>query len=252
MEKHFVVVESKLDIQRNDMCVMRYSALPYYKEQDRDIRKAGAWLVNSRHQHDWIADIGEWAGEHGLLEGLTPPAWTSNEFAMKFDLSGSFVVKGATNSRKNAWNTMMFAEEREDVGTIVAALSRDTMIGQQDIYVRPFVPLKTFCTGLNGMPVTNEYRFFICNGVILCGGFYWSSHIDDIRGLVAKANTVPHSLLEEVIRRIGSNASFYTIDVAEKTDGTWMVVELNDGQMSGLSECDPELLYERLCVALDA
>lgn len=36
------------------------------------------------------------------------------------------------------------------------------------------------------------------------------------------------------------------IDVAQTESGDWIVIELNDGQMSGLSENNPEILYKNL------
>ena len=48
------------------------------------------------------------------------------------------------------------------------------------------------------------------------------------------------------ITKIGNKSNFYVIDVAQKQDGNWTVIELNDGSMSGLSCNDPELLYGNL------
>jgi hypothetical protein len=39
---------------------------------------------------------------------------------------------------------------------------------------------------------------------------------------------------------------FYTIDIAKDSIGNWIVIELNDGQMSGLSEVDMEMFYKGL------
>jgi hypothetical protein len=54
-------------------------------------------------------------------------------------------------------------------------------------------------------------------------------------------------LIQEVIRRVGSKATFYVVDTAFKQDdGSPIVIELNDGQMSGLSANDPKVLYRSL------
>ena len=49
-----------------------------------------------------------------------------------------------------------------------------------------------------------------------------------------------------MIDRVGDRASFYVVDIAKTQSGEWIVIELNDGQMSGLSCNDPKLLYSRL------
>ncbi len=40
---------------------------------------------------------------------------------------------------------------------------------------------------------------------------------------------------------------FYTMDLARRKDGTWMIIELGDAQVSGLPEAaDPVAFYRRL------
>ena len=41
---------------------------------------------------------------------------------------------------------------------------------------------------------------------------------------------------------------FFSMDVARRRDGGWMIVELGDGQVSGLSrESDADRFYQALC-----
>jgi len=39
---------------------------------------------------------------------------------------------------------------------------------------------------------------------------------------------------------------FFVVDVAETVSGGWTVIEINDGQMSGLSMIDPVAFYQSL------
>lgn len=50
-------------------------------------------------------------------------------------------------------------------------------------------------------------------------------------------------MLSEVISRVQHLARFMVIDMAEFEDGSWEVVELNDGNMSGLCDNDPFVLW---------
>lgn len=50
---------------------------------------------------------------------------------------------------------------------------------------------------------------------------------------------------------IADSATFCVVDVGEKRDGGWIVIEVNDGQMSGLSMNDPHVLYQALLDALN-
>ena len=46
-------------------------------------------------------------------------------------------------------------------------------------------------------------------------------------------------------------ANFFVLDLAEKKSGGWVLVEINDGEMSGLSENDPDMLYSNLRKSID-
>jgi len=242
--KYFDCIESRMLIQPGDLVIGRYSVLPFYKEQERDIKLAGAQLINSYEQHLYVADMKNWVYD---LKELTPETWDRLE---NLPNDCSFVLKGETNSRKHEWDTMMFAEDKKAAGQIHSLLCKDGLIGYQDIYIRKYVPLKTHMIGIQGLPITHEFRFFICYGQVLCGGYYWSNHVDDLP-VKPDVNDVPQELLQEVIRRVGNKINFYVVDVAQTATGDWIVIELNDGQMSGVQENIPEELYSNLKRVID-
>jgi hypothetical protein len=239
IRKYFDVYESRCEIKPGMLVIGRYSVLPFYREQERDINLMGATLINTHYQHQYIAHLMSWYGD---LEGLTPRSWMNLE---ECPIDGPFVLKGATNSRKFQWDTHMLAKTRKDAAEICVELQNDSLLGSQDIIVREYVPLKTYMTAIHGLPITKEFRFFVAYGQILSSGYYWSSHIEDLN-TVPDPSEVPKKFLDTVIYRIGKKASFYAIDVAQTESGEWIVVELNDGQQSGLSENDPEVLYKNL------
>lgn len=230
------------------LVIGRYSVLPYYNELVKDLRFRYASLVNNYEQHQFLADLGQW---YEVLKDITPRTWGSG-----FDVlpeNKSFVLKGQTNSKKFNWNTHMFAKDKESVRVVLSRLLDDTLIGRQDIYVREYVPLVTYCHGINGLPITKEFRFFVLYGEVLCGGFYWSSHIEEVTkangGKLPSAEEVPQDLLEIVTTKLG-HIPFYSVDIAQTITGDWTVVDLNDGQMSGLSEISPRALYMSMYHAL--
>jgi len=248
-KKYFPVYRLRSQIPENSLVIARYSALPYYLELEEDLKANGSELINTYYQHRWIADLREWYQE---LEGLTPKTWFT--LAEPPEHEAPFVLKGATNSRKFNWDTHMFAKTKMDAGSVYSRLSQDSMIMEQDIYVRKYVPLKRLFTGLHDLPISEEYRFFVLDGEVVSSGFYWSSHIDDLKdiGIIPDPRNVPEAFLNEVVRRIGFNARFVVIDIARTEAGDWTVIELNDGTMSGLSENSPETLYSNLRKRLNA
>lgn len=143
----------------------------------------------------------------------------------------------------------MFARTREDVPTVASRLFDEQIIMDQGLVVREFVPLKQLGEGLNGLPVSNEWRTFwywtpdtlTCLGA----GYYWlASHPET--AVDAKLTLAGCRVAYEAARRVGPNVPFFVIDVAETANGEWIVIEVNDAQMSGLCGVPAETFYRRL------
>jgi ATP-grasp domain, R2K clade family 3 len=237
--KEFDCVSLLSDIQPGDYVVPRYSLFPFPFDQEQEILNLGATLINSYEQHLYVADLQNYVPDLGAL---TPYTW-DNLYALPE--VGPFVLKGATNSRKSHWDRDMFAPTKQDAIRIHSRLSEDGLIGQQHIYIRQYVPLTTYAHGLGGIPITKEFRFFVAFGKVLCSGYYWQNYADELLD-VPKPSEVPQSFLQTVIDRVAPNINFFVMDIAETQSGEWLVIELNDGQCSGLSCIDPNHLYSNL------
>lgn len=225
---------------KNKLCICRYSAYPFYKELEEDLSLQGSQLINSYRQHRFVADLGNYTE---VLGDLTPKTW--NRIELVPDWAFPVVVKGETSGRKFLWKSHMFAENREKAIDILCKLQDDGLLRDQNIYFRQFVKLKTYLVGLNGLPITKEFRVFVCDGKILSKGYYWTNYFDDLPE-VPNTNDIPEEFLKKVIDAIGESVRFYAVDVAQMDNGEWIVVELNDGQQSGLSDNDPKVLYKNL------
>ena len=241
------VYESRMKIPYGSNVIGRYSVLPHYKELETDLSYVGSKLINSFRQHNYIANF-EWYDD---LVGITPDTWTTNWHLMP---EGKYVVKGRTNSRKHQWKQKMFAETKAKAIELAGELLFDGLISTQGIVIRKYEPLVTYDTGINDLPVTNEWRFFVYKNKIISSGYYWSSfpeyESEYFKRLGLKFNNEApleaKDLVQEAINRVGDKCNFYVVDVAEKLDGSWTVIELNDGQMSGISMNDPMKLYSGL------
>jgi hypothetical protein len=139
----------------------------------------------------------------------------------------------------------MFAQNKRQAICLGAELSKSSLIGPQGIIYRRYVPLKTFEVGLNGLPFTNEWRFFFYRDTLLSHGYYWSC---------AKEETIAQAILtrggletaKKIARICKDYVNFFVLDMAETVEGDWILIEVNDGQMSGLSENGPHRLYRNL------
>ena len=190
--------DSRMKIQPGDLVIGRYSVLPFYKEQERDINLAGARLINTYAEHRYVADLVQWTPD---LAGLTPDTWLDLSSVQDHDFP--VVLKGETNSRKHLWSTHMFARDRAEMTAVYGRLLDDSLIGQQQIYARKYVPLTTYLIGVGGVPVTKEFRVFVCYGEILSIGYYWSSHAEDVKeklGELPSPQDIPQAFLKEIIK----------------------------------------------------
>jgi len=244
-KKHFRVFESRAAIPMCSEVIGRYSCLPYFKEVEADLAYHGSRLINNHAAHLYVADM---ANYYEDLKDLTPKTWFSladfkNEQSKPMN---GFVLKGQTNSKKQQYNTHMFAATEEDVSTVYSRLSDDGFLGDQEIYIREYVPLRQFGIGIRGLPITEEYRFFVLDGQVVGSGYYWSQFPEIKEQYKLSPDEVPESFMKDVMARVGNKIRFYVVDVARKRDGRWAIIEMNDGQQSGLSDVDPAVLYGNL------
>lgn len=243
-KKYFPVIHQRAEVQKGDLVIPRYSALPFYKEFEADVTYLGAKIINTFREHRYVADLKTWYLD---LCDQTPRTWFDMETLPE---EGPFVLKGETSSKKFQWNSHMFAKNKKEAIQVHSRLAEDGYVGYQEIVARQYVPLKKLAQGFQGLPISEEYRYFVLDGEILCGAFYWSEHYDVIDEKDRDISQVPTEWLQEVIEAVKHRVRFFVIDVARTEDGKWIVIELNDGQQSGLSMNDPDILYSRLFEAL--
>lgn len=240
-ENHFNVVDSRVHAM-SALVVGRYACLPFYHELERDLHLLGSKPINSLKQHRYIADFEYY---HDIQE-YTPRSWFSLQDIPQG--AGPFVVKGLTNSKKFDWSRSMFAEDRRSAVKLALDLQNDGLIGQQGVVVREYIELERFETGINGMPITNEWRLFFLGSQLVDYGYYWSI-IDDLDRVESargefEASGLPFA--KKVAEIIAKKTNFFAVDIAKTKAGDWVVIEVNDGQQSGLSMIEANGFYRKL------
>ena len=242
-EKYFNVIDLRTEVKPNETIICRYSALPYYDELEKDVLLQGSKLINSHKQHLYVADLKNWYYD---LSDFTPKTWFD---LSQVDSDGPFVLKGSTNSRKQLWKSHMFAANKKEMMEVYCRLLDDSLIQHQGIYVRQYEELNNFGRDtITGAPISKEFRCFFYKTKLLAKGFYWSQHSE---GIDVGVDEVPDELLNKIAEVVAPNINFWVADVAQKKDGEFILIELNDGQMSGLSCVDPDELYRNLRKAIN-
>jgi hypothetical protein len=167
----------------------------------------------------WMRIEGELSID-GVMELLTPFG------------SSPIIVKDFVKSRKHEWREACFipcASDRTEVERVVCRfleLQDDDL--NEGLVFREFVEFEPLTShNRSGMPLTKEFRLFCLDGELL----FWSQYWD--QGEYGEIQP-PLGQFTEVARTIKSR--FYSMDVAKRRDGDWMIVELGDGQVAGLPE----------------
>lgn len=238
-KKYLPVVHSRLDVEKGDLIIGRYSVLPYYIELQKDIEAKGAHLINDYYAHQKVQDIQNW---YDYLSDFTPKTWF-NICDVPPNHSGSFVLKGRINSRKQLWRSHMFCSTRKDIMAVYSRLMDDSLIQHQDICVREFEHLVNFGeNSITHCPISKEFRLFVLDGKVMAKGYYWSEY-DENNNIICDA---PEDFINTVVRKVAHIARFFVIDIAQRQDGQWRVIELGDAQMAGVSCCDVNSLYSNI------
>lgn len=221
------------------LVISRYSCLPYYKELEDDLSVIGAKLINSYSQHRYIANFDYYRD----IEKFTAKTYFNLSDVPK---EGKYVLKGKTNSRKQEWNTRMYSDNWNKTVNIYCELSKDSLIGSQDIIIRDYLPLKILgVNDITGQPFANEWRLWFLGSQLIWLSYYWSIAPPETI-FKQKIDEKALTMASECAKIIACNTNFFVLDIAELKDGSWKVIEVNDGQMSGLPFKQDTAMYNRL------
>ena len=249
---HFPVYRYRAEIPAGSLVVGRFANLPFHAELEQDVKLLGSRLVNTTAQHSYVAQFDYFED----LQDVTFPTWFRLEDIPRSFRDKPFVVKGRTNSRKQAWSTHMYAEDFAAAVRLSAELMTDGLLAPQGLVVRAHTPLEVFeVSAVNGLPFANEWRLFYFEGQRLAHGYYWSAIDDWSRVEAAKPDFLAHGLpfADSVAERLVGKIPFVVIDIARTAEGRWVVVELNDGCQAGLNDSVPAPdLYANLRKVLEA
>ena len=224
---------------------------PQYRVLHEALVAKDVRLINDPDQYRHAHYLPE---SYPVIEGLTPRSiWLTGDLGIDRIMEaltpfgdGPIIVKDFVKSRKHEWAEACFipsAADREAVARVVARfleLQGDDL--NEGLVFREFVEFEP--VGVHpksGMPLTEEYRVFWLDAQPMICSPYWEG------GEYSKTYP-PLELFAGVAAAVRSR--FFTMDLARQRDGGWMIVEVGDGQVSGLPrESDADRFYEALARA---
>ncbi|WP_017624387.1 ATP-grasp domain-containing protein [Nocardiopsis chromatogenes] len=216
--------------------------VPRYRELEAALDRRGARLAVGA---DAYARAHELPGWYAQFEGITPASvWCAAEPGRAPEAgelaravaplgSGRGIVKDFVKSRKHEWREACFVPDLADTGALHAVAAR--MVGLQGDFLAGGVVVRAY-EDLQGP----EARAWWVHGRPVSVG----AHPDT----PDEAPYPPRAFLEEVAGRVRAlGHPFVVTDLACTADGRWRVVEVGDGQVTGLPEgTDPEEVLGRL------
>lgn len=179
-----------------------------------------------------------WTDEINGLEDLSDINWNS----VRDYLGGDVIIKDYVKSAKSDPELFILGRELDNntfQDRVVRFIERRGKLFNKGLVFKQVEKLKKY--GDN----TNEWRFFVFNGI----GFTFEYNGN---GEVNKTMPSFESIInaQRISQELKSN--FVTIDLAEKEDGDWMILEVGDGQVSGLpSTSNPLVFYNNLKNRID-
>lgn len=190
--------------------------------RDVELLVAPDAYVRAHHMDGWLA----------AFDGLTPDTVLVDANAPDADVLAAatalaapdgYFVKDLVKSQKHAI-AASYAPTAAALPDVVAALRELQGADLADrLAIRRFVPLDS---------TTPELRTWYCNGVLATITLH-----PDFADHTSAQPTPPLELLDEVAARVAKlDHPFVAVDVAKSAEGGWLVVEVGDGQVSGLPD----------------
>lgn len=207
------------------------------------LEEKGIILINSPDQYERYHLLPGWYQDFMDVtpESIWGPKGSINDLIKRNgDLDGAYIVKDYVKSRKHEWYDACYIPDISDennarkiIGNFVERQGESLEGG---IVLRKFVDLMQIgYHELSGMPISEEYRLFVYAGKVIILDNYWRK---DQKAAISKDE---HLWIENICRRIKSN--FVTLGLARTVDGKLIVMELGDGQVSGLQQIKADWFY---------
>lgn len=207
-----------------------------YENFYNGLLKKNIQLINNPSEYEHCHYL---PSSYEKISDLTPKSnWTKDlSKANIIKLADEFgdrpiILKDFVKSEKHNWENACFIPKASDKDKVEQVVNQFLELRgdylNEGIVFREFVELE-FLTdhSKSGMPLTKEFRIIFFNKKVIQVYNYWDEGSYD-------SETPDIDLFTNISNQIESN--FFTMDVAKKKNGDWIIMELGDGQVAGLPE----------------
>lgn len=228
----------------DEVCaIARFGAVTDYDELYAGLLEQGVRLIHSPEQHVLCSDLPSW---YPRLEGMTPQSWwfdKAPDAKTAGELAGwPLFLKGSRQTSRHKASLSIIHNEAE-YDEAIASYATDHMLHWQQIVIRRFEKLRRVEADMGQkIPASFEFRSFWWHGGLAGAGPYFCEFARYDWNAAEKQQAL--ALAAEAARRVA--LPFVVIDLAQKQDGEWIIIEINDAQESGYTGVKPLPMWQRM------
>ena len=225
------------------VAIGRFGAVSDYDTLYAGLLELGVRLVHSPAEHQLCSELPLW---YPKLEGLTPESWwfdKAPDAKTAGELAGwPLFMKGSRQTSRHKAKLSIIANPKA-YDEAVAEFATDRMLHWQQIVIRRFERLRPVEADMGQkIPASFEFRSFWWHGELAGVGPYFVEYAK--YDWTPAERTTALAIAQEAAQRV--NLPFVVIDLAQKIDGDWTVIEINDAQECGYTGVKPLPLWQRM------
>ncbi len=224
--------------------IARVGALDDYAASHARLLADGVRLVHGPEDNLRATRLPRW---YPLIEELTPKSlWfegTAPDPARIGDeLGWPIFMKGARQTSRHR-RRLSIIEGPDAMARALEEYAQDPILGWQDVVCRRLEALRPVeDPDPDRVPSSYEFRTFWWRGQLVGCGRYWWQGVD--YAMTDEERGPALAVAAEAARRV--DVPFLVVDIAQRADGAWIVIECNDGQESGYAGVSPVALWQEV------
>jgi hypothetical protein len=241
--ENFFACQHKWQLPPDLVTIARIGAIDNYADTYARLESEGIRLIHSPEEHLKASDLSYW---YPIISDLTarsrvfPTVPSQAEIEREFDYP--IFIKGARQTSQHKKH-LSIIENSEQMTKALKAYQEDPILHWQQFVAREYLELRA--VGGSSpyiIPVSFEFRTFWWKGQFVGAGRYWFEA--DKYQWIANEEKEALAIAKEAAQRL--NLPFLVIDLAQRKDGRWIVIECNDAQESGYADVSPFALWRNI------
>lgn len=221
----------------------RIGAFQDYTTFYQECQQHGIQLVHTPEQQLLCTTLPLW---YPLIESDTPRSKWYDSPPSYEEISADFTlpifIKGERQTSKHK-AAASIVRNKEEYEAAVEIYKADPILRWQRFVCRVLHSLRPVPGGVEGkIPASYEFRTFWWRGQLVGAGAYWydASPYHWTPAEQQEALTVAKRAVEAL------GTTFLVIDLAQTTEGRWIIIECNDGMESGYAAASPFTIWQNI------